>query len=107
MFHSGSVTLDGTIQNLATELGLSRVHASEVKLYNKVGQAVINVGGPEHASTLSATVHGFQVVAAAADGPDGIVSIGPFSSTGAPIDMNEIYVLGTNNQILGVSWVSP
>lgn len=107
MFNSGSIVLDASIQNLAEELGEDRIPVVEVTLFNIAGNNVVSVGGPAHQSTLSPTVHGFQVVAAAADGPSGVVKIGPFSSNGAPFDMNQIYVLGTNNQRLGVAWVSP
>lgn len=107
-FHSGSITLDGTIQNLETALGTTRARATQVKFYNIPGNDPVNVGGPEHETTLSATVHGFQVnPAVLAGGQDGTEDIGPFSSTGAVIGLADVYVLGTNNEILGVSWVTP
>ena len=85
------VTLSGSTQVTAT-----RIPVQQVIIHNPTGNASVLVGD----SDLSATSYGF-LVAAAANSP----SIGPFSAS-APLNLNELYLRGTDTQVVHVFYIT-
>ena len=86
-----NVTLSGTTQVTAT-----RIPVQQVIIHNPTGNASITVG----TSAMDATNYGF-LVAAGANSP----SIGPFSAS-APLNLNELYLRGTDAQVVRVFYIT-
>ena len=90
-FKTVNVTLSGNTQVTST-----RIPVKQVLIFNVTGNAEVLVGD----SNLSATVYGFAV-AAGTVGP----SIGPFSGE-APLNLSEIYLRGTDTQVVRVTYIT-
>ena len=86
-----NLTLSGTTRVTAT-----RIPVQQVIIHNPTGNGSITIG----TSAMDATNYGF-LVAAAANSP----SIGPFSS-GAPLNLNELYIRGTDDQVVRVFYIT-
>ena len=86
-----SVTLSGTTQVTAT-----RIPVQQVIIHNPTGNGSVTVG----TSAMDATDYGF-LVAAGANSP----AIGPFSAS-APLNLNELYLRGTDDQIVRVFYIT-
>ena len=86
-----NVTLSGTTQITAT-----RIPVQQVIIHNPTGNGSITIG----TSAMDATNYGF-LVAAGANSP----SIGPFSAS-APLNLNELYLRGTDDQIVRVFYIT-
>ena len=102
-FKAGNITMTGAAQSLASGLGLTppSTLCMAVYLENTASNAAVKVGD----SGLTATVYGFLVEPETTTAVRPTV-IGPFSGGSSPLNLNEIFVLGTNSQILHVAWVT-
>ncbi len=85
-----NVTLSGT-----TRITTSYIPVQQVIIHNPTGNGSVTVG----TSAMDATNYGF-LVAAAANSP----SIGPFES--APLNLGDLYLRGTDAQIVRVFYIS-
>lgn len=90
-------TLNLTMTGAAQQVTTTRTPILWVKFESVTGNADVLVGN----SNITATIYGFIVE----DGPTADKEVGPFSQ-GAPMDLTEFYVIGTNTQILHVSYVA-
>ena len=86
-----NVTLSGTTQITAT-----RIPVQQVIIHNPTGNGSVTVG----TSAMDATNYGFLVAAGANSPP-----IGPFSAS-APLNLNELYLRGTDDQVVRVFYIS-
>lgn len=90
-FHHLEVVLAGN-----TPISTSRIPFKQLIISNPSGNAAVNIGD----KNISATSFGFPI-AAGAVGP----VIGPFSGE-LPANLNEIYLKGTDTQIIHVAYVT-
>lgn len=79
-----------------TQVTATRIAVQQVIFHNPTGNASVTVGN----STMTASAYGF-LVAAAANSP----AIGPFSAT-APLNLNELYLRGTEAQLVHVFYIT-
>lgn len=86
-----NLTLSGTTRITAT-----RIPVQQVIVHNPTGNGVVTIG----TSAMDATNYGFLVAAGANSPP-----IGPFSS-GAPLNLNELYIRGTDAQVVRVFYIT-
>lgn len=86
-----NLTLSGTTQVTAT-----RIPVNQVIVHNPTGNASITIG----TSAMDATNYGFLVAAGANSPP-----IGPFNA--APFNLNELYIRGTDTQVVRVLYTTP
>jgi hypothetical protein len=86
-----SVTLSGT-----TQITTTRIPVQQVIIHNPTGNGSITIG----TSAMDATNYGFLVAAGANSPP-----IGPFSAA-APLNLNELYLRGTDAQVVRVFYIS-
>jgi hypothetical protein len=92
-FKSANVTLATAITPLAS----SYTPACWLCIENTASNADIKVGD----NTLTSAVYGRLVE----DGPSSAFIIAPATGSG-PLDLSQIYVLGTNTQVIHISWVA-
>ena len=85
------VTLSGSTRVTAT-----RTPVQQVILHSPAGNASVTMGS----SSLSATSYGI-LVAAAANSP----ALGPFTAS-APFDLSELYVRGTDAQVVHLIYIT-
>ena len=85
------VTLSGSTRVTATNTPIQ-----QFILHNPTGNASVTIGD----SNLSATSYGILVAAGANSPP-----IGPFSAS-APLSLSEVYVRGTDAQLVHISYVT-
>ena len=90
----GHITV--TLGAANTQVTATRIPVQQVIIHNPTGNASITVGD----TTMTATSYGF-LVAAAANSP----SIGPFSAV-APLNLNELYLRGTEAQLVHVFYIT-
>ena len=90
-FRHIDVTLSGS-----TQVTSSRVPVQQVIVSNPSGNGTITIGD----SNLSATSYGIPV-AGGATSP----SVGPFSAS-APLNLNEVYIRGTDAQVVHVLYIT-
>ena len=85
-----SVTLAGTTQVSAT-----RIPVNQVIIHNPTGNGSVTVG----TASMDATNYGILVAAGANSPP-----IGPFNA--APFNLNELYLRGTDTQVVRVFYIT-
>ena len=106
MLRQYNLTLDGTAQPLSDALPTQLIRDNpafrEVFLQADDGaSAAMFIGDAD----VTAAVHGIRIAAPAAGVPDRPIALGPYTS--GAIHLNEIYVIGTADDILnivGVEW---
>lgn len=86
-----NVTLSGTTQITAT-----RIPVQQVIIHNPTGNASVTVG----TSAMDGTNYGFLIAAGANSPP-----IGPFSAS-APLNLNDLYLRGTDAQVVRVFYIT-
>lgn len=100
-FKSKNFTLDGTSQSLANRDSANAPIHTPIKwlrIENTTGNADVLVGD----KTLTATVYGFTVTA----GPATSKEIPMAGGGESPLNLEDVYVRGTNAQILHVSYIT-
>ena len=93
-FKAKNFTLDGTSQPLAT----THIPVKWVRVENTTGNADVKIGD----STLTAAIFGFTVTA----GPATIKDIGPFSGGECPFNLENVFVKGTDGQVIHITYVT-
>ena len=86
-----AVTLSGTTQVTAT-----RIPVNQVIVHNPTGNGSVTIV----TSAMDATTYGILVTAVSNSPP-----IGPFNA--APFNLNELYLRGTDAQVVRVLYVTP
>lgn len=86
-----NITLSGTTQVTAT-----RIPVQQVVFHNPSGNGTITIG----TAAMDATNYGILVAAGANSPP-----IGPFSS-GAPLNLNELYIRGTDANVVRALYIT-
>lgn len=86
-----NLTLNGSAQQISS----TRIPVQQVKIYNPAGNSDVYIGD----ASVSATDY-----AGLLDADDPPYDIGPFTAQG-PVSLSEIYVLGTNNDVLHIGYV--
>lgn len=86
-----NVTLSGTTRITAT-----RIPVQQVIIHNPTANGSVTVG----TSAMDATEYGF-LIAAGANSP----AIGPFSAA-APLNLNELYLRGTDTNVVRVFYIT-
>jgi len=96
------VTLNGSAQNVAAALGITvggpadRAYAQLIVAADPANGAVVYVGA---ASTISSTSHGFALDPTQATAKDR-ETFGPWGDGTGKVKLSDLWVLGTNAQIV-------
>lgn len=98
MLRSKNFTLDGTSQSLADASPNQHRPIKWLRIESETGNAAVLVG----TSTLTATIYGFSVTAGAAASKD----IGPFGGGECPFNLEDVYVRGTDTQVIHVTYAT-
>ena len=98
MIRSKNFTLDGTSQSLADASPNGHRPIKWLRIESVTGNADVKVGD----NNLTSTDWGFIVE----DGPTASKDIGPFGGGESPFNLEDVYVLGTDAQVLHLSYIT-
>lgn|SRR3990167_6762493 len=98
MIRSKNFTLDGTAQSLADATPNGHRPIKWLRIESATGNADVRVGD----ENLTAAVYGFTVE----DGPTASKDIGPFGGGESPFNLEDVYVLGTDSQVLHLTYIT-
>lgn len=88
---TANLTMNGSAQQVST----TRTPIVWIRFFNVTGNAAVSVGD----ANISATIYGESIPAA------GTATVGPFSD-GAPMDLTQFWVIGTNTQVLRIQYIT-
>lgn len=97
-YFSKNFTLNGSTQSLADSSPNQHRPVKWLNIENPTGNNIVLVGDVN----TTATVYGFSVSA----GPTAAKTIGPFGGGECPFNLENVYVRGTNNEVIHVSYVT-
>lgn len=89
--------LDVTLGATAAAVISTHTPVTWVRIESVTGNADVKIGD----SNLSATSYGFIVE----DGPANSKDIGPYGGGTSPFNLEEIFALGTNNQVIHLTYI--